>query len=104
MKAKPPKSPKEYDVGFGKPPVQTRFAPGKSGNIHGRRGKPKAKKVGNPLERLLNEKLRVTEGGTIRVISKAEAVLASLVHAAISGDVSAGKYILTMRSQIERDD
>ncbi|MGD0275716.1 MAG: DUF5681 domain-containing protein [Syntrophales bacterium] len=29
-------TPKEYEVGFRKPPKQTRFAKGQSGNPHGR--------------------------------------------------------------------
>ena len=40
--SKPPKPPGQYDVGYGRPPVHSRFSPGQSGNP------PAVEKVSRP--------------------------------------------------------
>jgi hypothetical protein len=89
-----PKSeaPKEYDVGYGKPPEQRRFRKGISGNP---RGRPK-----RPIDfrdQLLREaSLVVTikeNGRTIRM-PKYDITIRQLMHKAMKGDLNATKLFL----------
>ena len=60
-------SDKSYDVGFGKPPKNSRFKPGQSGNPKGR---PKgAKGLRTELKEELSERISVTEGGSVASLS-----------------------------------
>jgi hypothetical protein len=86
----------DYEVGYGKPPVASRFAKGKSGNPGGRpRGSGRQRKA---LIELLTEDVTVREGNRTRKISKFEAINARLVNAGLSGDLKACLKILSMVS------
>ena len=62
-------APREYTVGYAKPPKSTRFKPGKSGNPKGRRkGEPS---VSEQIRALLRQKVAVTEGGKRKLLSRA---------------------------------
>ena len=75
---------REYAVGYGKPPEQTRFRKGQSGNPKGRpRG---AKNIAMLFTQALKERVIVTENGRRRSISKLEALVKHLVNKALSGD------------------
>ena len=77
----------EYAVGYGKPPVHTRFRKGQSGNPRGRpRG---AKSMASLLDDVLHQQITVTEQGQPRRISKREGVIMALVAKALRGDVKA---------------
>lgn len=77
----------DYDVGYGKPPVGTRFRKGKSGNPMGR---PKgALNLETVLERTLREKVVVNENGRRRVVSKMEVALKQLANKAAAGELKA---------------
>jgi hypothetical protein len=80
---KPPSS--TGKVGFGNPPIETRFKKGQSGNPAGR---PIGRK--NFLSDLLdelNELVEVTEKGQKREISKQRALIKSAFAKAVNGDV-----------------
>lgn len=79
-------------IGYGKPPRDTRFKPGQSGNPSGRR-KPKPT-LAQRLDQILAEKVSVTEGGTSRKMSKEEVFLRQTVAKAISGDRQFGRLLL----------
>jgi Family of unknown function (DUF5681) len=71
-------------VGYRRPPVHTRFQPGKSGNPSGR---PKGgKNLKTLFNKILNEQISLREGATIRQISKAEALLRGVVISALKGE------------------
>ena len=73
-----------YEVGFGKPPRQTQFKKGQSGNPKGRpRG---AKNMATLFTQALKERVTVIENGRRRSISKQEALVKHLVNKALSGD------------------
>jgi hypothetical protein len=75
---------KQYAVGYGKPPRQTRFGKGQSGNPQGRpRG---AKNMATLFTQALKERVTVVENGRRRSISKQEALVKHLVNKALSGD------------------
>lgn len=71
-------------VGYKHPPVHTRFQPGQSGNPNGRaKGSQNFKTLFN---KILNEKIAVREGSGVRKVSKAEAILRTVVVGALKGD------------------
>jgi len=88
-----------YDVGYGKPPRQTRFKKGQSGNPTGR---PKgAVNLDTVLERVLMEQVVVNEPGRCRKITKFEAALTQLVNKAASGDNRAMALLLSLIPDME---
>ena len=83
---------RDYEVGYGKPPQSTRFAPGKSGNPSGKR---KAKPtLSERLDRILAETISVTESGRTRKLPKEEVFLRQLVNLAMKGDRQFGILLL----------
>lgn len=80
-----------FEVGYGRPPEHRQFKPGRSGNPAGR---PKgAKGFDASLVRELEAKITVTEGGTRKTMSKAEAAAKRLVEKALKGDMPALRYL-----------
>jgi hypothetical protein len=81
-----------YPIGYGKPPAQTRFKKGQSGNPTGRpKGTPN---FATALEQALNEQVVVNEGGQRRTVSKLEATVKQLVNKATLGDPRATQQVL----------
>ena len=79
-------------VGYGRPPVATRFKPGMSGNPSGKR---KAKPtLSQRLDRILAESVSVTEGGKSKRMTKEEVFLRQMVTRAIGGDRQFGRLLL----------
>lgn len=66
-----------HKVGYGKPPIHTRFKKGQSGNLKGR--KPKVKNVSTLLSMELDRLIVVRDGEVEKQISKREALVTSLV-------------------------
>jgi hypothetical protein len=76
-----------YNIGFGKPPRETRFQPGRSGNP---RGRPKgAKNFATAIEEELRATVPVTENGRRRRLSKREVIAKRLVNRVAEGDFKA---------------
>lgn len=81
-----------WETGYAKPPVETRFVPGKSGNPKGR---PKGRKnLRTVIEGVLEETVPVTEGGRRRTMTKIEVVIRQTTKKAMSGDPKATDLIL----------
>lgn len=60
-----------YEVGYGKPPKQTQFKPGQSGNPGGR---PKgSKNLSTVMNEILSRRVTITENGKTRRVSYIEA-------------------------------
>ena len=74
---KPPR--KEYAIGYGKPPVHTRFAKGQSGNPKGR-PKNRSKTLTDIVEEELFRPLRLREGDTIVTMPACRALMRSYVN------------------------
>jgi Family of unknown function (DUF5681) len=74
----------DYKVGYKRPPVGTRFPPGKSGNPKGRpKGTPNHKTT---VSRVMNEKVSVREGEKTRRMTKFEAMLQAQTNKGMKGD------------------
>ncbi|WP_425230801.1 DUF5681 domain-containing protein [Sphingomonas sp.] len=93
---------RDYEIGYGKPPMQHRFKPGHSGNARGRpRG---ARGFKSLVEEALEAKVTLKEGGKNRKVSVAAATLKRLVHkAVVDGDQRAIERVLVLAQQVESD-
>jgi hypothetical protein len=81
-----------YEVGYGKPPKQYRFRPGRSGNPQGRpRG---AKNTATLTREILDEKIEVRSGTGVRKISRREAILKRFAEFALEGDTKSAAFLL----------
>jgi hypothetical protein len=86
--------PGAYQVGFGRPPRNTQFKKGESGNPKGR---PKGTlNLATVLERTLREQVVINENGRRKVITKLEAAVKQLVNKAASGDLAAHRQLLAL--------
>jgi Family of unknown function (DUF5681) len=71
-------------VGYGCPPVHSQFKPGQSGNPSGR---PKgSQNLQTLFNKVLDEEISLRDGAEVKKITKAEAVVRSVVIAALKGD------------------
>jgi Family of unknown function (DUF5681) len=74
----------QYEVGYAKPPRETSFRPGQSGNRKGR--PPGAKNFATALEEELRVTVPVTENGRRRKLQKRQVIAKQLVNRAAEGD------------------
>ena len=83
---------KNYKVGYQKPPIETRFKKGFSGN---RNGRPKGRKNFNTkLKHFLDGKISITSAGESIEFSKGDAILLQLTNKAAQGDSRAIQTLL----------
>jgi hypothetical protein len=76
-----------YDLGYGKPPKDSQFAAGRSGNPKGR---PKGSaNLAAALNRALKEKVEIVEHGRRKSITKLDAAVKAMVNRAVKGDAKA---------------
>lgn len=79
------------EIGYGKPPVSTRFAKGQSGNP---RGRPKARSKEIPYDFLLGQMVTMREDGKNRRVTAAEAFLLHLTKKGLAGDSASARASL----------
>lgn len=78
----------------GKPPIQTRFKPGQSGNPSGR---PKGRVSYQSLvDRELRKFVVITENGRSRRMTKKEVIIRRLAHEGIKGEYRAIELLLKL--------
>jgi hypothetical protein len=93
-------SEQDYEVGYGKPPLATRFQKGTSGNPSGR-----PKKASGPfdpgivLQAIDNETIIVTDNGKRKQMTKVEVNFRQLFAKATKGDLAAARLILRMATK-----
>ena len=81
-------------IGYGRPPMMTRFRPGQSGNP---RGRPKgARNLSTIVAAALSERVAINENGRRRRITKFEATVKQLVNRAASGEARATQLLLAL--------
>jgi len=91
---------RDYEVGYGKPPRDTRFKRGQSGNPRGR--PPGAKNLSSLLNVFFYKLVVATENGGRKRISKREAIVTQLVNRSAAADFRAIKILLDIVRDIER--
>lgn len=95
----------DYEVGYRKPPVHSRFPKGKSGNPTGR---PRKQTLAEVVDAALHEPVVVTENGKRKTITKLEAMTKQLVNKGASGDARVAKmlmdFIRVVEAQAASDD
>ena len=93
----------EYEFGYGKPPSETKFGKGASGNPGGR---PRGMTAGRTNQLALKEAYRpvtVREGDKVLTMTAVQAVLRSLVASAAKGCGPAERNFLETVQVIERE-
>ena len=84
----------DYEVGYKKPPVKSRFKPGNSGNPKGR---PKgSKNLSTILRQRLNKKVQIAENGRRKMVTVEEIIVAKMVNDAAAGDAIARRETLRL--------
>jgi Family of unknown function (DUF5681) len=84
----------EERIGYGRPPLATRFRPGQSGNPRGRaKG---SRNLSTIVNAALNEPVIVTENGRRRSITKLEAAIKQLVNRAAAGEARATRQAIEL--------
>lgn len=86
----PTNGPKDYETGFGKPPVATRFKTANRANPRGR--PPGSKSLAAVLRRALDAPVVGTDGKRRR-LSKRELMVRALVERSTEGDLAATKLL-----------
>jgi hypothetical protein len=89
-----------YRVGYRKPPKNTQFRKGRSGNPKGR---PKGKlNIATVLEHTLREPVVINENGRRKQVTKMEAAVKQLVNQAASGDLTALRQLTALVTSAEQ--
>lgn len=79
-------------VGYKKPPKKHQFKKGHSGNKKG--GVGKSKNMISLIDRELNQRITMTEGGVRMTLTKREAIVKRKVNAALNGSDKAMDYLI----------
>lgn len=81
----------DQSIGYGKPPVSTRFKKGKSGNPKGRH---RGSRNEAPYEAVLGQMVTIREDGVERRVTAAEAFLLQIAKRGLEGDSAAARSTL----------
>ncbi len=87
-----------YEVGYRKPPKESQFKKGQSGNSQGRpKGTPDLKTI---VRKLLSSQVTITEGGKKMKVSTLTATVMRLNEKALKGDLRAIEKLLSLASDM----
>ena len=89
---------RDYEIGYGKPPVGRRFQKGQSGNPRG----PRRKDMSSLLIAALNEPVYATVDGKRRKITKREAIITQMVNESAGANLRATKMLFDMMKEVEQ--
>jgi len=89
-----PNGAQTFSVGYGRPPVHSRFKPGQSGNPKGRR--KGQRNVHTVVDGELSQRIKVREGNRTRSLTKLDAFVVTLVNAALKGDAKAWASLINL--------
>jgi hypothetical protein len=90
-----------YRVGYGKPPKESQFKKGQSGNPRGRR--KDSKNSGTLLANALDEIMSIKEGGQSKTITKRAAIYKQVVNKAVQGDIRAIRLVFEGSGKLEKE-
>jgi hypothetical protein len=90
---------KPYRVGYGRPPLATRFKPNQSGNPKGRPRRPPSLRA--VVERAMDEKVEIRDGERVLRMSTRQALARAAFRRALNGDPKLLRALaLMMRAEI----
>ena len=96
--------PKNYEVGYKRPPKHTQFTPGDCPR-RWRTGRPKgSRNLKTDLKEALGARIPIREGGRTRRISVQQALLKRLLAKALSGDVRAIERLIELTIRLLPED
>ena len=87
-----------YAVGYGRPPIESRFQPGTSGNSRGlRKGSKNLKTL---IRKAITASISIQEGTKTRRVSKIEGVVLRQLQSALKGDDRSAMAVIKMAMQM----
>ena len=89
---------RDYAIGYGKPPVHSRFRKGRSGNPGGR---PRGKCLATLLREALSETAMIEINGRPRRVSRGQATVALLIDRAAEADPRWMKLLLDLVQKLD---
>jgi Family of unknown function (DUF5681) len=92
-----------YKVGYGRPPQETRWKKGQSGNAGPKKGKRAPVATVEIIDRLFGLPVEIVESGVARRVSTLEAILMRLWAAEMSGSKRAGRVRLQFLELVTKD-
>lgn len=90
----------DYDVGYRKPPLHSRFPKGKSGNPWGKRARDPS--IDELIRAELKKTIGITENGKTRRITKHQAIAMKCVQKAMQGDHRAQKRVMEATQETDK--
>jgi len=87
-----------YAVGYGRPPIESRFQPGVSGNARGRR--KGSKNLKTLIRKAMTASVSIHEGTKTRRVSKIEGVVLRQLQSALTGDDRSAMAVIKMAMQM----
>jgi Family of unknown function (DUF5681) len=84
----------DYAVGYGRPPLHSRFKTGQSGNPNGR--PPQHLNLRTVLQEALQKMTEIREGGRTLSLSTLEALVVSMLAKAVKGDPKAQTTVIAL--------
>lgn len=90
---------RDYQVGFGKPPVETQFPKGKSGNLKGRPTKSETLSA-TVNDIFFNRSVSALENGRRRKVTTVRALLLQLRNDALQGDAAARREVFRLIAMV----
>ena len=92
-----------YTIGYGRPPKDTRWKKGQSGNAGPKKRRSSVATV-EIIDRLFGKPVDIIENGVVRKVSTLEAILMRLWAAEMSGSKRAGRVRLQFLELVPRND
>lgn len=92
----------DYVVGYGKPPLHSRWASGVSGNPSG--AKKRARTLTEEVSDVLSQRIAINQNGQRQMITKLRATVMQTVNKAISGDARSTKLVLELARQSDNEE
>src|SRR5438876_324596 len=89
--------PPGFEVGYGRPPLHSRFKPGKSGNPKGRT--KQSRNMRTIVRQVLNEDMQIREGGRLRRMPAMEALIRTTLTRSFKGDPKALVSLIVLLKQ-----
>ena len=88
----------DYEVGYGKPPMNTRFQKGRSGNPKGRQ--KESKNLKTMIEAMLFAPIQIQQNGKTTTVAALEAILLKLRNNALGGDFRSAVQAIQLASHV----